>query len=287
MTSNDLRTLSTTVIRNAAFGSALLFGGCFLAGSGTARAQDIASFPSPQTPPAASAPAAPEVQRFSSSASTDETLPEAPLPQSAGSGPAPAGTTASEPVAPRTAGVIPAGMRGQPETARDKVAVGAAELVSVEGLAAMILSAGYEHALNSEPNYGTDKGAFGERLGAAALREESQAVFTYMVFAPLLHEDARYYVEGPTYRPVHRLAYSITRPFITRNDNGHNGVNGALLLGYAASAALTPAFYPESNRNFHDVFSVYAGSIGGAALGFFINEFADDALTAVHLKRRH
>ncbi len=239
-----------------------------------------------ELPVATSAP----VSSFSTSAGSliaEATLPETPVPQRSGArSRTPAGTTTTEAVAPRTAGVIPPGMRGQTQTAHDKVALGVAELIDPEGLAAMFLSAGYEHVLNSEPNYGTDKGAFGERLGAAALREESQAVFNYMVFAPLLHEDARYYVEGPTYNPVHRTLYAVTRPLITRKDNGRNGINGALLLGYAASAALTPAYYPSSNRNFHDTASTFGSSIGGAALGFFVNEFTGDTLVALHLKRK-
>lgn len=215
-------------------------------------------------------------------------LPEAPAPQRRTDGTPlpPAGTKDSETLAPRTAGVIYAGQRGIKQTARDKVALGVEELIDPEGLAAMILSAGYEHAGNSQPNYGTDKGAFGERLGAAAIREESQSVFTYMVFAPVLHEDARYYVEGPSHNLVQRTLYAVTRPLITRTDGGRQTINGALLLGYAASAALTPAYYPSSNRNVHDVLAVYGGSIGGSALGFFVNEFTDDALMLVHLKHR-
>jgi hypothetical protein len=39
-----------------------------------------------------------------------------------------------------------------------------------------------------------DENAFGERLGAAGIRDTVQGVFTDSVFAPLLHEDPRYYV---------------------------------------------------------------------------------------------
>ena len=214
-------------------------------------------------------------------------LPDNPHPQTDARGRAlPAGSTDSEPYAQRLDGVVYAGYRGRAQTVHDKIALGAYELIDPEGIAAMILSAGYEQAGNSAPNYGTDKGAFGQRLGAAALREESQSVFTYMVFAPLLHEDPRYYVEGPTRNALQRTFYAVTRPFITRTDGGHSTVNGALLLGYAGSAALTPAYYPSLNRNASDVLAVYGGSIGGAALGFFLNEFTDDALIAVHLKHK-
>jgi hypothetical protein len=164
------------------------------------------------------------------------------------------------------------------------VLVGLGDLYSVENFAAIILSAGYEHVLNSEPNYGTDKGAFGERLGAAAIRETTQGVFSDMVFAPLFHEDNRYYQMGPAKNPVKRTLYAVTRPFITKTDAGNSTVNGSLLAGYAAAAALTPAYYPQINRNFHDTASTFGSSIGGAALGFFVNEFSSDVLIALHLK---
>ena len=215
-------------------------------------------------------------------------LPEAPAPQRNATGQPlpPAGINDREALARRSAGVIHAGQRGDKLTVRDKEYMGLAELINPEGLAAMLLSSGYEQAFNSLPNYGTDKGAYGERLGAAAVREESQSVFTYMVFSPLLHEDSRYYVEGPSFNAIHRTLFAITRPLITRRDDGRKTLNGALLFGYAASAALTSAYYPSSNRNFHDVLSVYGGSLGGSALGFFVNEFTDDALIFVHLKHR-
>ena len=210
-------------------------------------------------------------------------LPEAPQPQVVT--PKPDGINPQgQHVTPLYAKYVPAGWHAQPLTARDKIIVGAKDLYSVDNFGAMFLSAGYEHLFNSLPNYGTDKGAFGERLGAAAVRETSQGVFTDMVFAPLLHEDSRYFQDGIGHSFFHRTFYAITRPLVTRKDDGGSTVNGALLLGYAASAALTPAFYPASNRNAHDALSTYGGSVGGAALGFFISEFSPDVLAALHLR---
>ena len=212
-------------------------------------------------------------------------LPEAPLPQRGGSPATSPGAPAAHNVVPKTDLFIPAGATAQPLTAHDKVVAGAKDLYSLTNFAAMFVSAGYEHALNSQPNYGTDKGAFGQRLGAAAIRESSQTFFQEIVAAPLLHEDPRYYQKGPQFNPARRTIYAVTRTFITRNDSGKPTINGATLLGYAAAAALTPAYYPSSNRNFQDVASVYGGSIGAAALGNFLQEFSTDVFYAFHLKR--
>ena len=246
----------------------------------------------PVAPAPASLFAAAEAPLFSSSITAtpdvfaeSPALPEAPLPQLATEPKPKHGTDPSEHIAQKRTKTIPSDWHAQKLSVGWKMRVGAEDLYSIEDLGAIFLSAGYEHVTNGEPNYGTDRGAFGERLGAAAIRETTQGAFTDIVFAPLLREDSRYYVKGPNYGPVKRTLYAITRPLVTRKDDGGSTVNGALLLGYAASAAMTPAYYPQINHNFRDVASVYGGSIGGAALGFFVTEFSQDILQSLHLHR--
>jgi hypothetical protein len=189
-------------------------------------------------------------------------------------------------VAPIYSKYIPAGMTAQPIDAHDKVVIGLRDVYSPLNFAAIIFTAGYEQVINREPNYGTDRGAFGERLGAAGIRESTQSLFTDTIFAPLLHEDPRYYVEGPQHGFFHRTLYAATRPLITRTDSGHSSVNGALLLGYAASSALTYTYYPQINRDFHDTASTFGGAIGGAAIGFLVSEFSADVLQMLHLAKK-
>jgi hypothetical protein len=189
-------------------------------------------------------------------------------------------------VAPIYTKYIPAGITAQPIDAQDKVMIGLRNVYSPLNFSATILAAGYEQILNGEPNYGTDRGAFGERLGAAGIRETTQGLFTDTLFAPLLHEDPRYYVEGPQYGFIQRTLYAATRPLITRTDGGHSSINGALLFGYAASSALTYTYYPQINRDFHDTASTFGVAIGGAALGFLVHEFSADVLQKLHLAKR-
>jgi hypothetical protein len=182
---------------------------------------------------------------------------------------------------------IPADAAAPQIHGREKLILGARDLYSAGNFLDIAFSAGWEHLTNSEPNYGTNSKAFAQRVGAAAIRETTEGILTDGVFSVMLHEDPRYFVLGPRFGLVHRTVYAITRPLVTRDStNGHKTVNGGLLLGYAASAALTVAYYPQSNRNFHDVASTFGGSIGGAALGFAIDEFYDQALEAVHLKKK-
>jgi len=189
-------------------------------------------------------------------------------------------------VAPRLTKYIPSGWTAQTITGRDKFLLGVRDLYSPLNFVAMIASAGYEHVLNGEPNYGTDRGAFGQRLGAAAIRESTQGFLTDSVFSPIFHEDPRYYIQGYGHSFLYRTAYAATRPFITRTDNGNSTINAALLVGYAGSSALSYAYYPQINRNFHDTAATFGSSLGGAALGYFVSEFSDDALKAFHLRKK-
>ncbi len=163
--------------------------------------------------------------------------------------------------------------------------IGFHDTYSMLSIAALFTSAGYEQAVNGSPNYGTDRGAFGQRLGAAGIRETSQTVFTEIVFSPLLHQDPRYYEEGRSHSIFHRVLYAATRPLIGRTDNGHSTLNTALLLGYASAAALNNAYYPPVNRNFKETAEGFGGSLGGAAIGFVVAEFGHDLFAAVHLAK--
>ena len=193
----------------------------------------------------------------------------------------------NRPVAPQYTKYIPPGWAYLPIHGREKLILGARDLYSPANVGGFIISAGYSHLVNGQPNYGTDKGAFGQRLGAAALRNTTQGIFTDGVFAVIFHQDPRYFGEGRSYSVVHRALYAATRPIIVRTTNGTGStVNSSLLVGYAAAAVLNNAYYPAINRNVKDTFASYGGSIGGAALGFLVNEFTDDALQILHLKHK-
>lgn len=228
------------------------------------------------------------VSAVSSSSTSAANLPDAPQPETAVAQDAETHTLApgQGPIAPLYWKYIPAGYVPQKIDARDKVMIGFRDLYSAGNFAAMFLSAGYEQLTNTEPHYGTDRGAFGERLGAAAVRESSEGLFTDAVFAPLLHQDPRYFEEGPSYGVVHRIVYAATRVVETRDDSGHESLNGSLLLGYAASSALTTAYYPSVDRKPGDPFATYVGALGGAALGFVVDEFTDQVLQKLHLEKK-
>jgi hypothetical protein len=177
------------------------------------------------------------------------------------------------------------GETSHPLSAHGKVVLGLRESMSIFSILGWSTSSGYSHLVDGSPNYGTDKAAFGERLGATALRNVSESIFSVSLFAPLLHEDPRYFELGPGHNVAKRVVYAASRSLITRTDSGHSSVNFSLLAGNALGSALTNAYYPERNRGFGQTMQTFGTSVGGSAFGFAVTEFLNQALAVAHLKK--
>ena len=225
-------------------------------------------------------------------------LPDAPgLGDSSSSTNAAPGYSASAPAPPegRQAAVLPEashtdkyiepGQVAPTLTAGDKALLGVKDAFSLFSAVGWITSAGYEQLVNGSPNYGTDRGAFGQRIGASAIRDITEGVFSDSIMSPLLHEDPRYYRMGPGHNFFVRAAYAATRPILTRTDGGHTTVNLALLAGNLGGSALTNLYYPQVNRNATDTMETFGGSIGGSAIGDVVNEFLGDVIHLFHSDR--
>ena len=219
-------------------------------------------------------------------------LPDAPsavasssldLEDQAGVAPTPGSNRGS--IAPKYAGVILPGQSSVRLSAGNKIVYGFTDAFSPFSLVGSTLSAGYSHLVDSAPHYGTNSTAFGKREGVALLRNTVQALATDSLFSPIFHDDPRYYEFGGQHRLIPRLAYAVTRVVVTRSDDGHNRVNAPLLLGYGVAAGLNNLYYPDRDTGAKQTLQSYGSSLGGAALGMIANEFLDDALHFVHIRK--
>jgi hypothetical protein len=168
-------------------------------------------------------------------------------------------------------------------TTGDKVEFGLIHGVSAYGFLGWFVSSGYSHVINTSPNYGTDSGAYGERLGAAALRGYSTEVLKDSVMANVFHQDPRYYKMGPSHNVVTRAAYAVSRVLVTRDDDGGLAPNYSLISGNLLGAALTNAYYPDVNRGFGQTAKTFGSAMYGSAFSYFASEFINGALEAAHL----
>ena len=234
--------------------------------------------------PAAALAAASEPLAASSSSADD--LPSAPsaMADDGGQAGAPTLTTSTANVAHRYSGIILPGQSAQPLSGGQKVTFGFVQAASPFNIVAWAFSAAYSQAVDSAPHYGQGWGPFGQRYGAAAARGTMQTLATDSLFAPIFHDDPRYYELGRQHKLINRGIYAATRTVLTRSDSGKQRVNLPLLAGYAVATGASTVFIPDRDRTASQAVQSYAGSIGGAALGFLFNEFLDDGLRIVHLR---
>ncbi len=177
------------------------------------------------------------------------------------------------------------GQQAQLLTGRDKVILSFAEQARPWAAMTPLLAAGWEHLLDTNPRYGVDKAGFGERLGAAFLRQASQAVLSDGFAAAIFREDPRYYRTGKG-KIGSRIWRAASRVVVTRTDNGNPTMNYAQLFGYAGAAALTRTYYPERSTQWGAIWKGYGISLSSAALGKVIHEFGPDFMQLVRHKIR-
>lgn len=178
------------------------------------------------------------------------------------------------------------GFLAPPPTAKMKFGMAWRKPASIGGFSAALFSAGWSHLNDNRPHYGTDSAAFGERFGAAYLRQASQSFFNYGLYSTLFRTDPRYYVLGPTHTFRRRAIYAASRSVITRSDSGKNVPNFALILGSLSASALSNAYFPDRDRDAdRTLLSVLTGLATRAGTQEF-TEFSGEILRVLHLKKR-
>ena len=209
-------------------------------------------------------------------ASAVEMLPDAPQParfspiQDAHNNPG-----ATSPARPKLSKSVAPGETPPPLTVGEKMRLPLIEQVQPYAFFTQVLSAGWEHLLDSDPQYGTDSAGFGERLGAAALRQSSSVFFSDGVFASLFRQDPRYYRKGSG--PILRRGlYAASRVWVTRNDSGARAPNYSLFAGRAVATALTVTYYPAVSATAGRTARGYAISFAPSMLGNQYHEFWPD-----------
>jgi hypothetical protein len=222
-------------------------------------------------------------------------LPDAPSPtaeadsaQTSAQLPAQASTPASPPpdepvfkIGPfRDPKALDLSMPVVPLTVGDKLRLSFQEQATPFAITSMFFAAGWEQLVNSNPKFGRNSTAYVQRVGAAALRQTSQSVFSDGVFASAFREDPRFYrlAHGST---GSRILYAAGRTFRTRTDSGAPTTNFALLFGHATAQAFTLTYYPDRSQNGRVAVTGFAWSLFGNMIGNQYHEFFPDILKAI------
>jgi len=143
-------------------------------------------------------------------------------------------------------------------------------------IASAALSAALSQADNQTPNYGEGGAAYAKRFGAAFGDFTSQNLFSDAILSCLLHQDPRYFRRGPRSRFLPRVAYSLSRIAVARQDSGRSTFNASGIFGMALGIGASNLYYPSVSRT-GTVMGTRAGtSLAGWALGNVAAEFWPD-----------
>ena len=134
--------------------------------------------------------------------------------------------------------------------------------------------AGIDQAKNSNPSFGQGVEGYAKRFGTTYGDFAIENMMTEGIYPILLHQEPRYFRRGEgTHRS--RVAYAISRLFITRADSGRSQFNYSEFAGSATSLAISNAYYPDSRTIGNNV-SRYSLQLGFDAASNILKEFWPD-----------
>lgn len=122
------------------------------------------------------------------------------------------------------------------------------------------------------PNFVQGAKGYGQRFGATAADGFSDILIGGAILPSLLHQDPRYFYKG-TGTKKFRTMYALAHPFVCKGDNGRWQPNYSSLGGDLASAALSNAYYPSSNRGPGLTFKTFSVDCGERLVSSLLQEF--------------
>ena len=121
-------------------------------------------------------------------------------------------------------------------------------------------------------NYGQGAKGYAERYGSIYADGVTDIMIGGAILPSLLHQDPRYFYQG-TGTKKSRALHAISSTVICRGDNGRQQPNYSTIGGDLASAAISTAYYPASDRTAGKVFTTALINTGERALSNLIQEF--------------
>ena len=158
-----------------------------------------------------------------------------------------------------------------PLTPKLKFKLALRTMVDPVTIAGVAFFAGIDQAADN-PDYSQGAAGYGKRFGAIYADGISDVLIGGAILPSLLHQDPRYFYRG-TGTTKSRLFYAVRSSFMCRGDNGKFQPNYSTILGDLSSAAISNAYYPESNRGAGLVFGNLAIGTAMRATANIMQEF--------------
>ena len=134
-----------------------------------------------------------------------------------------------------------------PQSGMDKLATGFEDSFDYSAFVFVGIQAGLSQWSNSYPAFHQGASGYGRYYWHTFADQADENLLVESALPAVLHEDSRYYTLGHG-GFLKRARYSITRSFITRNDDGDNTLNAAEIVGSGAAAGISSLYYPSHYR---------------------------------------
>lgn len=177
-------------------------------------------------------------------------------------------------VAPNFA-AVGAGVQFTPLTTHEKFVIAFHDSFDYSAFTWTAIEAFQGYELNSDPEFGRGRAAYGRYYWHNYVDGLSGTYFTEAIVPALTHEDPRYFTLGRG-GVLRRTFYSLTRTLITKTDSGGNSFNWSEVGGNALEAALSNAYYPAQERTVGQTFQNWGVQMESATLNNVAKEFWPD-----------
>lgn len=131
--------------------------------------------------------------------------------------------------------------------------------------------AGIDQAARN-PNYVEGAKGYGQRIGAVYTGGFTDIMVGGAILPSLLHQDPRYFYQG-TGTKMSRTLHALSNSFVCKGDNGRRQPNYSSIGGDLASAAISNAYYPASNRGVGHTFESFSIDTSERLVSSLVQEF--------------
>lgn len=221
----------------------------------------------------------------SSSAIEEDLLPDAPQAQSTVAQTGANATSANSPTGPqqtkRILFVIPnfrsvsADVKLPPTTSKDKFKIFLEDSFDYSAFVEVAILAGLGESKTSEPAFQGGAPGYARYYWHSFADNTDGNLMTEYLVPMATREDPRYYTLGHG-GFLRRSTYSISRLFITRNNQGNPTPNLSEIVGNGAAAGISDFYYPSDDRTWTKTGQRWFLQVGIDGLSNLVKEFWPD-----------
>jgi len=233
----------------------------------------------------ASANSSMPTESYSSSASNGDTLPDAPQPQSSAAQTASDAATVNSPAGPqqtkRILFVIPnfrsvsADVKLPPTTSKEKFKIFVEDSFDYSAFVEVAILAGLGESKTSEPAFHGGAPGYARYYWHSFADNTDGNLMTEYLVPMATREDPRYYTLGHG-GFLRRSTYSVSRLFITRDNQGGPTPNLSEIVGNGAAAGISDFYYPSDDRTWTKTGQRWFLQVGIDGLSNLVKEFWPD-----------